>query len=88
MCVLDLSSAMAWHRKAGPSAILLTVLLALAGCAGMEPYEPYNYREEGPEKGIFTGSTGEFVIFGYDNAPKAGGAPGNEDEANVTKDPE
>ena len=88
MCVPDLSSAMAWQWKVGPSAILVTVLLALVGCAGMEPYEPYNYREEGPEKGIFTGSTGEFVIFGYDNAPKADGAPGNEDEVNETKDAE
>jgi hypothetical protein len=39
----------------------------MAGCAGIEPYEPRNNREEGPEKGLFTGSQGEWVILG----PKA-----------------
>jgi hypothetical protein len=29
----------------------------------MSPYEPRNNREEGPEKGLFSGSQGEFVIF-------------------------
>jgi len=36
----------------------------MAGCTGIEPYEPRNDREEGPEKGIFTGSQGEWVIVG------------------------
>jgi len=39
------------------------VMLALAGCASIEPYQPRNQREEGPEKGVFTGSQGEFVIL-------------------------
>jgi hypothetical protein len=42
---------------------VLVVLLVVAGCAGIKPYEPRNNREEGPEKGLFTGSEGEFVIF-------------------------
>jgi hypothetical protein len=38
--------------------------LLVVGCAGTEPYEPRNDREEGPEKGLFTGSQGEWVILG------------------------
>jgi len=33
------------------------------GCAGMEPYEPRDHREEGPEQGLISGEAGEFVIF-------------------------
>ncbi len=47
--------------------VLLLMMVVLAGCAGIEPYEPRNNREEGPEKGLFTGSQGEWVIVG----PKA-----------------
>ncbi len=46
--------------------VLLVAALIMAGCAGIEPYEPRNNREEGPEKGLFTGSEGEWVIV----APK------------------
>jgi hypothetical protein len=35
----------------------------ITGCTGFKPYEPRDNREEGLEKGIFTGSEGEFVIF-------------------------
>ncbi len=47
------------------SPLLLTLLFSIlfAGCAGMKPYEPRNNREEGPEKGLFSGSQGEFVIL-------------------------
>ena len=38
------------------------VILMVAGCDGMKPYEARNDREEGPEQGIFSGSDGEFVI--------------------------
>ena len=41
----------------------LLVALLVAGCAGIEPYEPRDNREEGMEKGLFTGSEGEFVIY-------------------------
>jgi hypothetical protein len=44
----------------------------MAGCAGIEPYEPRNNREEGPEKGLFTGSEGEFVILRKADEPKKG----------------
>ena len=47
------------------SLLLVTMLFSIlfAGCAGMKPYEPRNNREEGPKKGLFTGSQGEFVIL-------------------------
>ena len=41
----------------------LLVALLVTGCAGIEPYEPRDNREEGMEKGLFTGSAGEFVIY-------------------------
>ena len=46
---------------------MLLMVVVMAGCAGIEPYEPPNNREEGPEKGLFTGSQEEWVILG----PKA-----------------
>ena len=51
---------------------LLVVLLVVAGCAGIKPYEPRDNREEGPEKGLFTGSEGEFVIFRKADEPETG----------------
>ena len=41
----------------------MLVALLVTGCAGIEPYEPRDTREEGPEKGLFTGAEGEFVIY-------------------------
>jgi hypothetical protein len=49
---------------------VLAVLAILTGCTGMAPYEPRNNREEGPEKGLFSGSQGEFVIFRGDPSTK------------------
>jgi hypothetical protein len=42
---------------------LFAVILLVMGCAGVEPYEPRDHREEGPEHGLFSGERGEFVIF-------------------------
>jgi hypothetical protein len=39
------------------------VLLVISGCSGIEPLELTNTREEGPVKGLFSGSDGEFVIL-------------------------
>jgi len=50
-------------RKAVWIIVPLTVLLVMGGCAGIQPYEPRNHREEGPEDGLFSGSEGEFVIL-------------------------
>ena len=44
----------------------------VTGCAGIKPFEPRNYREEGMEEGLFTGSEGEFVIFRKADEPEAG----------------
>jgi hypothetical protein len=43
--------------------VLLVAAMLVFGCACIEPYEPRDNREEGPEKGLFSGSEGEFVIF-------------------------
>ena len=50
----------------------LMASLFVTGCAGIEPYEPRNHREEGPQKGLFTGSKGEFVIFRKADEPEKG----------------
>jgi hypothetical protein len=42
--------------------VLLLCLLVVTGCSSITPYPPRDNREEGPERGIFTGSKGEFVI--------------------------
>jgi uncharacterized lipoprotein NlpE involved in copper resistance len=52
---------------------LLLVWLTLMGCSGITPYQPRNHREEGPEKGVFTGSKGEFVILVPDEPAKEEG---------------
>jgi len=51
---------------------LLLMALLVVGCAGIKPYEPSDHREEGPEKGLFTGSEGKFIIFRKVNDPEAG----------------
>ena len=59
----------------------LLVALLVTGCAGIKPYEPRDHREEGPEKGLFTGSEGEFVIFRKaDEADTGGQASKRSDE--------
>jgi hypothetical protein len=54
------------HRRK----VLWIGLLLVIGCAGIEPYEPRDNREEGPEKGLFTGSEGEFVIIRKADEPE------------------
>ena len=50
--------------------VSLLVALLFTGCAGITPYEPRDTREEGLEKGLFTGSEGEFVIFRKTDEPE------------------
>ena len=59
---------------------LAAVLLVTAGCSGIEPFEPRDNREEGPERGLFSGSEGEFVIF------RAGEAPPSQSEDKKSPD--
>lgn len=49
-------------RKLRRATFCLLVLLGVLGCSGITPDPPRNHREEGPERGIFTGSKGEVVI--------------------------
>ena len=51
----------------------LLALLVIAGCSGIEPFEMTNTREEGPEKGLFSGPDGEFIVHGRADAPDAEG---------------
>jgi hypothetical protein len=53
------------------AAVLLCLLVI--GCISITPYQPRNHREEGPERGIFTGSKGEFVILMSDEPAKGDG---------------
>lgn len=48
---------------------LLVVLWVMVGCAEIKPYNPPNHREEGPQKGLFSGSEGDWVIFRGELAP-------------------
>ena len=64
------------HRRKSLWIGPLLVALLLAGCAGIEPYEPRDTREEGMEKGLFTGSEGEFVIYSKADAPETGSKAG------------
>ena len=42
----------------------MLIVVFVVGCAGIEHYEPRDNREEGPEKGLSTGSEGEWEILG------------------------
>ena len=75
-----IQDAKARARRLKPGAGLLLALLVLAGCAGIEPYEVQNRREEGPKSGVFTGSEGEFVIFRLEDKSKPEEQPEKEDE--------
>ena len=82
--------------KLGQKALVIGLVLAVlltAGCAGIKPYEPRDYREEGMEKGLFTGSQGEWVIFGpktpqKDRQEKNKGEQKTESEREQKKQPE
>ena len=79
-------------RKIRWTTVLLLMVVVMVGCAGIEPYEPRNNREEGPQKGLFTGSQGEWMILGP-GAPKTGtaedknGAQESETAREEKKDP-
>jgi hypothetical protein len=77
------------RRKVIWPAILLLALLVVFGCAGIKPYEPRNNREEGPQKGLFTGSQGEFVIMRKAEEPQKGSEDKKSaDEPESTAQPE
>ena len=72
---------------------MLAALLVIAGCSEIQPYNPPNHREEGPAKGLFTGSQGAWVIVGpkepqTGEAEKKNGAPESETDRDQKKQPE
>ena len=75
------------HRRKALLISLLLLVLLVAGCAGIEPYEPRNNREEGPQKGLFSGSEGEFVIYRKADEPESDDRAGKGSEK-TADDPE
>jgi len=68
------------------AATVLLLCLFVTGCSSITPYQPRNNREEGPERGIFTGSKGEFVILIPDEpAKEEGNAKKTSEEAPKSK---
>jgi hypothetical protein len=60
----------------------LLVALLVAGCAGIKPYKPHDYREDGLKSGLFSGSKGEFIIYKKVDEPETGSEIGkSSDEA-------
>ena len=81
---------MAIERKSGGwvslAAAVLLLCLLVTGCSSIKPYQPRNHREEGPERGIFTGSKGEFVIpMPGEPAKEEGNAKKTSEEAPKSK---
>ena len=60
-----MENARAHWRKVRHLGFLVVTLLVNC-CAGIQPYEPRDHREEGPETGLISGEAGEFVIFRRD----------------------
>jgi len=58
--------------KLAIAAALWTVVLMVAGCAGITPYDPPDHREEPPGNGLFSGPEGEFVIYRKVDEPETG----------------
>ena len=54
----------------------LLVALLIAGCAGFKPYKPRDYRQEGLERGLYTGSAGEWIIYRKADEPETGSDAG------------
>ena len=68
-------------RKALLIGLSLVTLLAV-GCAGIKPYKPHDYREDGLKRGLFSGSKGEFIIYKKVAEPETGSETGkSSDEA-------
>ncbi len=60
-------------QRIGP----LLLALLVVGCAGIEPYEPHDYREDGLKRGLFSGSKGEFIIYKKVDEPETGSEAAN-----------
>jgi hypothetical protein len=43
--------------------LLWAAVLLVAGCTGMTPYDPPQYGEMKPGRGLISGADGEFVIY-------------------------
>ena len=43
--------------------IILGLAMLVAGCSGIEPYDPPDYKETPPGSGLLTGKDGEFIVY-------------------------
>jgi hypothetical protein len=43
--------------------LLWAAALLVAGCTGMTPYDPPEYGEMKPGRGLISGADGEFVVY-------------------------
>ena len=75
------------RRKALWIGPLLVALLA-AGCSGIQPYEPYDYRQDGPKEGLISGEAGEFVIYRRAVEPAADSKAGHKADETSTGEPQ
>jgi hypothetical protein len=71
------------HKRKALWIVFLLAVLLVSGCTGIKPYEHRDHREEGPEKGLYTGSEGEFVIFRKADAPEADSAGSVKPEGSI-----
>jgi hypothetical protein len=62
---------------------LSAVLLTVAGCAGITPYEPPDYRDKPPGNGVLTGADGEFVIYRKADESETGSEVGKSSDETV-----
>jgi hypothetical protein len=52
-------NSLKFHRLAA----LLAATMLVAGCSGIQPYNPPDDKETPPGSGLLTGPDGEFVIY-------------------------
>jgi hypothetical protein len=62
-------------------AALLAATMLVAGCSGIEPYDPPDYKESPPGSGLLTGKDGQFVIYRKADEPDEDIEPNKEKEA-------
>ena len=65
--------------------VLWAAVLPVAGCAGITPYDPPDYREVPPGRGLFTGAEGEFIIYSKTDEPETGKRPDEATEGEEQK---
>jgi hypothetical protein len=58
------------------------------GCGEIQPYKIPHHREEGLQKGLFTGSQGEWVILQVQEPPQSGSSEKKSPDEKEADEPE